>query len=104
MRNRSIVASLLAMVVSEFAIAGIVHAAGIPLLNYTCPTGIEVHADEGGYFYINGEEAKLQKFSETYYEATLRRITVSVTLNPDGTTNMSYTRRNGANGICTART
>ncbi|MBI4780635.1 MAG: hypothetical protein HY785_04865 [Oscillatoriophycideae cyanobacterium NC_groundwater_1537_Pr4_S-0.65um_50_18] len=104
MNKRSIVASMLAMVASEFAIVGIVHAAGIPLLNYTCPTGIEVHADEGGYFYINGEEARLKKFSDTYYEATLRGITVSVTLNPDGTTSMSYTRRNGANGICTART
>ncbi len=42
MNNRSIVASVLTMVVSEFAMVGIVNAAGIPLLNYTCPIGINV--------------------------------------------------------------
>ncbi|HEY9629792.1 MAG TPA: hypothetical protein V6C84_21005 [Coleofasciculaceae cyanobacterium] len=102
-KNRSIIASVLTVAVSQFVMVGMVRAAGIPLLNYTCPTGIEVHADEGGYFYINGEEARLKKFSDSYYEATLRGITVSVTLNPDGTADVSYTRRNGANGICTAR-
>lgn len=103
MNNQSIIASVLTMVLSQFAIVGMVSAAGIPLLNYTCPTGIDVHADEGGYVYINGEEASLKKFSDNYYEARLRGITVSITLNPDGTASVSYTRRNGANGICTAR-
>jgi hypothetical protein len=103
LNNRLVIASVFT-VVSQLAMVGIANAAGIPLLNYTCPTGIEVHADEGGYVYINGEEARLKKFNDNYYEATLRGITVSMTLNPDGTTDMSYTRRNGANGICTART
>ncbi|MBW4474777.1 MAG: hypothetical protein KME45_31020 [Stenomitos rutilans HA7619-LM2] len=92
---------MLAVMVSEFAMIGAANAAGIPQLNYNCPTGIEVHADKGGYVYINGEEASLKKFSSNSYEATLRGITISITLNPDETVDMSYTRRNGANGICT---
>ncbi|BAU41488.1 hypothetical protein O77CONTIG1_01298 [Leptolyngbya sp. O-77] len=82
---------------------GIARAAGMPQLNFTCPTGIDVHADEGGYVYINGEEARVQKFNDNYYEARLRGITVSITLNPDGTATVTYTRRNGANGICSPR-
>lgn len=103
MNHRSIVAFVLAVITSQLAMAGIASAAGIPLLNYTCPTGIDVHADEGGYVYINGEEARLKTFNDNYYEATLRGITVSITLNPDRTASVSYTRRNGANGICTPR-
>jgi hypothetical protein len=104
MNKRSVVASVLAMVASQVVAVGIAKAAGIPLLNYSCPTGIEVHADEGGYVYINGEEANLRKFSDTYYEARLRGITISITINPDETVSVSYSRRNGANGICSAET
>lgn len=43
--------------------------ANIPLLNFKCPQGIEVHADEGGPVYINGKEAALKKFNDNYYEA-----------------------------------
>lgn len=82
---------------------GIARAAGMPQLNFTCPTGIDVHADEGGYVYINGEEARVQKLNDNYYEARLRGITVSIALNPDGTATVTYTRRNGANGICSPR-
>ncbi len=103
MNNRSIVASVLTLVVSQLVMVGMASAAGIPQLNYTCPTGIDLHADEGGYVYINGEEARLKKYNDNSYDATLRGITVSITLNPDGTASVSYTRRNGANGICTAR-
>lgn len=103
MNSRSIVASALTILASQFTIVGIASAAGMPQLNYTCPTGIDLHADEGGYVYINGEEARLKKYSDSYYEAVLRGITVSITLNPDGTASVSYTRRNGANGVCSPR-
>lgn len=103
MKKRLGFAAFLAMTGSQLMMIGAAHAAGMPQLNYTCPTGIDVHADEGGYVYINGEEARLQKFNDEYYEATLRGITVSITLNPDGTASVSYTRRNGANGVCTSR-
>jgi hypothetical protein len=54
MKMRSSFAALFAMVASGFMMVGIARAAGMPQLNFTCPTGIDVHADEGGYVYING--------------------------------------------------
>ena len=38
-------------------------------VNATCPGGIEIHADEGGAVYINGDEARLKKFNDNYFEA-----------------------------------
>lgn len=103
MKKGLVLAASLAMVVSQLVMVGAARATGMPTLNFTCPTGIDVHADAGGYVYINGEEARVQRFNDNYYEATLRGITVSISLNPDGTASVSYTRRNGANGICSPR-
>lgn len=74
--------------------------AGIPLVNATCPGKIEVHADEGGPIYINGKEGKLKKFNDNYFEAKASGITVSLSINPDGSPSVSYTGRNRANGVC----
>jgi hypothetical protein len=79
--------------------AGIAHA-DIPLLNATCPGNIEVHADEGGPIYINGKEATLKKFNDNYFEAKGSGITVSLTIRPDGSPDVSYTGKNRANGVC----
>lgn len=79
--------------------AGIAHA-DIPLLNATCPGNIEVHADEGGPIYINGKEATLKKFNDNYFEAKGSGITVSLTISPDGSPDVSYTGKNRANGVC----
>ncbi|HDS1736297.1 MULTISPECIES: hypothetical protein [Pseudomonas] len=81
------------------SVAGFANA-GIPLVNATCPGGIEVHADEGGPVYINGKEAKLKKFSDTYFEAKGGGVTVSLMVNPDGDASVSYTGKAGANGVC----
>lgn len=89
----------LLIVVSVLFMAGTANA-GIPLLNYSCPDSIEVHADEGGPVYINGKEAKLKKFNENYYEAKGSGVTVSISINPDGSPSVSYTGKHGANGIC----
>ncbi len=75
-------------------------SAGIPQLNYDCPTNIAVHADQGGPVYINGKEAKLQKFSDTYYEAKGSNVTISIMQNPDESLDISYTGKGGANGVC----
>ena len=77
--------------------------AAIPLFNATCPGNIEVHADQGGPIYINGKEGKLKVFNANAYEATHDHVTISVTVNPDGTAMVSYTARGGANGICTVK-
>lgn len=74
--------------------------AGIPLVNATCPGNIEVHADEGGPIYINGKEATLKKFSDTYFEAKGSGVTISLMVNPDGSPSVSYTGKGGANGVC----
>ncbi|MDD2131541.1 hypothetical protein OGV25_13325 [Pseudomonas sp. P1B16] len=81
------------------SIAGIANAQ-IPLVNATCPGNIEVHADEGGPVYINGKEAKLKKFSDTYFEAKGSGVTVSIMVNPDGSPGVSYTGKGRANGVC----
>ncbi|MDR0280705.1 MAG: hypothetical protein LBJ37_22780 [Paucimonas sp.] len=74
--------------------------AGIPLVNATCPGNIEVHADKGGPIYINGKEGKLKKFNENYFEAKGSGVTISLSINPDGSPSVSYTGKNRANGIC----
>ena len=78
--------------------------ADIPLLNATCPGGIEVHADQGGPIYINGKEGKLKKFNNNYFEAKGGGgVTVSLAINPDGTPSLSYTGKGGANGVCSLK-
>jgi hypothetical protein len=74
--------------------------AGLPTLNYRCPGNIELHTDEGGPAYINGNEAKLKKISDTTYDVTGAGVTISIGINPDGTASVMYTGKHGANGIC----
>lgn len=74
--------------------------AAVPFMNATCPGGIEVHADEGGPIYINGEEARLKRFSDSAYEARADRVTITLTIRPDGSPEVSYAGRGGANGVC----
>jgi hypothetical protein len=74
--------------------------AKVPFFNATCPGKIDVHADEGGPVYINGKEAKLKISNPDYFEATLNKVTISVSTNPDGSLSVSYTGPKRANGIC----
>ena len=74
--------------------------AAVPFMNATCPTNIEVHADQGGPVFINGKEAKLNIFNDNYYEASHGQVTISVSINPDGSPSVSYARHGSGNGIC----
>ncbi|WP_244487962.1 hypothetical protein [Aureimonas sp. Leaf454] len=74
--------------------------AAVPFFNASCPGKIEVHADEGGPIYIGGKEARLKRFNENYYEARSGNVTVSLTIRPDGSPDVSYTGKGGANGVC----
>ncbi|WP_236179060.1 MULTISPECIES: hypothetical protein [Pseudomonas] len=74
--------------------------AQIPLLNATCPGNIEVHADKGGPIYINGKEGKLKKFNDNAFEAKGSGVTISLTIMPDGSPDVSYTGKNKAHGVC----
>jgi hypothetical protein len=80
-------------------IAGAAQAA-IPTMNYTCPTGIELHVDQGGYAYLNGKAAKLKVINENYFEVRGNGVSVEVATNPDGSRIVSYTGKNRANGMC----
>ena len=73
--------------------------ADMPLLNATCG-GVAVHADRGGPVLINGKVANLKKVSDTYYEASLGGVLVSLEINPDGSPSLSATGTGAANGEC----
>ncbi|MBU3068858.1 hypothetical protein KOI40_03445 [Aestuariicella sp. G3-2] len=75
-------------------------SAGIPQMNYSCPGDIEVHADRGGPVFINGKEANLKKFSDSYYEAKRHGTTISISRNPDESMSVSYATKEGRNGVC----
>jgi hypothetical protein len=76
--------------------------AGIPLINVTCPGNLEVHAEEGGPVFINGKETGLKKVNDDYFEAKGAGVTLSFSVNPDGSATVTYTGQHGANGICSA--
>ena len=75
-------------------------SAALPQLNYECPGKIQMHSDEGGPVYINGKEAKLKKFNDNFYEAKGAGVTLSISLDAAGAPTVSYTGKQGANGIC----
>lgn len=78
--------------------------AAVPFFNATCPGGLDIHADEGGPVYVQGREADLKRFNDRYFEARDAQsgVTVSITTADDGAPQISYTGRDGANGICQA--
>ena len=84
------------------AVSGAANAA-IPALNASCPGNIEVHADAGGPVFINGKASKLKKFNDNYYEAKGDGVTLSVSINPDGSAAVSYTKKDRVNGVCEVR-
>ena len=99
-----IASSALTLAAAQIAITATTSLAAIPQLNYTCPGKIEVHADQGGPIYINGKEAKLKVFNQNYYEAKGSGVTISLSINPDGTPSVSYTGPGRNNGICSEAT
>lgn len=75
--------------------------AAVPFFNATCPGDIDVHADEGGPVYLNGKEAKLKVVNQSFYEAANGGVTLSISINPDGSPSVSYNKKGSGNGICT---
>jgi len=92
---------LLPAAVTAALFAASAHA-GLSTMNATCPGNLEVHVDQGGPVYINGKEAKLKRSNDNYYEATdaASGVVVSISNNPDGSSDVSYTGKNRANGVC----
>ncbi len=77
--------------------------AKVPFFNATCGNGIEVHAEDGGYVWINGKQAELKTFNSNAYEAKHGHDVISITINLDGSVLASWTGQHGANGICTIK-
>ena len=73
---------------------------GLPFFNATCPGGIDIHADEGGSVYFNGQAGNLRKINPNYFKADGAGITLSIAVNPNGPPTLSYTGKHGANGVC----
>jgi hypothetical protein len=88
------------LVAAAMIAAGGAAQARVPFLNATCGDGTEVHADEGGPVYIDGNEASLSVSNDSYYEARHGHVTISISVNADGSADVSYTGSGGANGIC----
>ena len=61
-----------------------------------------IYAGQLAVLRRNGTEAKLQVFNENYYEAKHNHTTISLTINPDGTPDVSYTGQHGAKDFCCA--
>lgn len=78
-------------------------SAKLPMLNATCPGGKEVHIDAGGPVFINGKSAVLKRINNNFYEATGQGIKLSISINPDGSADLSWTGRGRANGICSVK-
>jgi hypothetical protein len=87
------------VILAALSISTAAHAE-IPMLNYVCPGNFEVHADRGGPVYINGKQARLKKFNESYFEASRPGITVSLSINPDKSLSVSYAGTKRVHGIC----
>lgn len=93
----------LSLIFTAFGIALAAPAlAAVPLLNARCPGGIDVHADAGGPVYVQGRQTTLKHVNDRYAEARDAQsgLTVSISTGDDGTPQVSYTGRGGANGIC----
>jgi len=72
----------------------------IPMFNAVCGTEIEVHANEGGPVFIDGEETTLERFNENYFEASHGGTTISISFNPDDSLSLTFSGPNRANGVC----
>ncbi|WP_079224913.1 DUF3011 domain-containing protein [Stenotrophomonas maltophilia] len=97
--RRHAVSLIAALLCTAFAAPAM---AAVPFFNASCPGGLDVHADEGGPVYVQGREAALKRFNDRYFEARDAQsgVTLSITRSDDGTPQISYTGRGGANGIC----
>ncbi|MFP6800890.1 MAG: hypothetical protein VCA39_17480 [Pseudomonas sp.] len=80
--------------------SGMAHSANLPAFEVTCPTDLSVRAEAGGPVYVNDKQLVLHKLSEQFFEAKGEGITLSISLKADGSPMVSYTGKQGANGIC----
>ena len=77
-------------------------ATSIPMFNATCGESVDVHADEGGPIYIDGDPVTTKQIGDSSYEATHNGTTVSVEVFPDSSLEIRYSDPEGNHGLCRA--
>ena len=80
--------------------SGMAHAANLPAFDVTCATDLNARAEAGGAVYLNEKPLVLNKLSEQFFEAKGEGVTLSISLDAAGAPKVSYTGKQGANGIC----
>ena len=75
-------------------------ATSIPMFNATCGESVDVHADEGGPIYIDGDPVTTKQIGDSSYEATHNGTTVSVEVFPDSSLEIRYSAPEGNHGLC----
>ncbi len=77
--------------------SGAAHAA-VPAFTATCGKKTEVKAAAGGPIMIKGKEAKITVEKDNYYEATLGKMTVMLTVGADGKATLAYSVKEERDG------
>ena len=80
--------------------SGLAHAANLPAFDVTCATDLKARAEAGGPVFLNDKPLTLHKLSEQFFEAKGEGVTLSISLTASGAPTVSYTGKQGANGIC----
>lgn len=81
------------LVAAALAVAsGAAHAA-VPAFTATCGKKVEVKAAAGGPIMIKGKPAKMTVEQDKYYEATLGKMTVKLTIGADNKPSLAYARK-----------
>lgn len=76
--------------------------AEMPIFAAQCPQGNYVDADRTGTVRVNGSVANVRMFNENYFEASLGRVTYTISRNADGSgLQVGYNPPGSAGGYCT---
>lgn len=81
-------------------VASAAGATSIPMFNATCGESVDVHADEGGPIYIDGDPVTTKPIGDSSFEATHNGTTVSVEVFPDSSLEIRYADPEGNHGLC----
>ena len=91
------------LIAAALMVASSAAEAAIPAFTVICGEKIEVAAVEGGPITIKGKPAKIKLQKENYYEAKRGKITAAVTIGADDSVSVTYTKKKGTTGTCTAK-
>jgi hypothetical protein len=79
--------------------AGTAAEAKPPKFRASCPTGIDVKANNQGRVRINGKDAKIKEYGSDQWDASHGGVTISFGIQGNSLQVM-YTGKGGANGVC----